>query len=562
MPKILQPPAVLGIVGGGQLGKMIAFEAKRMGYQVIVLDPGVDSPAGQIADKKIIASFQDRTAFLALADRCDVITYELEHVDTALLKLCEEKGCPVYPSPSCLDRIQDKFLQKQVLRNAGVPVPLFMLIPEVGGIEACVESFGFPLVLKTRFGGYDGRGVQAVWTMDELPNAFASLMTGCVMVEEFVQFERELSLIVARDQMGRVAYYPVTENIHQEGILRLTRSPAAVDPVIRDKAIQIAQVVMETLDTPGVFCIEMFCDKDQNLFVNEIAPRPHNTGHHSIEACETSQYEQLVRILAGMPLGSTAQRSPSVMVNLLGSKHVVGGYCLHGIERLLDLRQVYFHWYGKTTTSYLRKLGHVTVLDDSIESAEIKARGILKDFHIAPQWQDDKNLNDDCNDVPVIGIVMGSDSDLSVMNQAAAVLKELCIPYEIHITSAHRTPDMVMQYAKTAEERGLMVIIAGAGGAAHLPGMMAAWTCLPIIGVPVQSKSFAGIDSLLSIVQMPMGVPVATVTINGAREAGIIAARMVCIGNPVMRDRLDAYQEKQDYRSLVLLDDELTNRKS
>lgn len=378
----LQPPARIGIIGGGQLGKMITVEAKRMGYHVTILDPTPSSPAGQVADKQIIASFMDVKAIKKLARGCDVITYEFEHIDAEILIDLEPEGYVIYPSGKTLKNIQDKFIQKTILKDAGVLVPDFFSINGMQDISTCIDSVGLPFILKSRTGGYDGKGNILIKTTDQFMQALEGLTDCSLMAERFIDFEQELSIIVAKNIDGEIACYPIVENIHENSILRLTKAPAVIEPEIEKNILDITHKVMGVLDDCGVFCIEMFLGKNGDVFVNEIAPRPHNSGHYTIEACVTSQFEQLVRIITGMPLGSAKQREPCVMVNILGDDKVEGQFGFEGIEYILGEEDLHLHIYGKQFTNNLKKIGHITVLNESIKIAEDLAMRALSMIRI------------------------------------------------------------------------------------------------------------------------------------------------------------------------------------
>lgn len=382
--RILQPPAKIGIIGGGQLGKMITVEAKRMGYHVTILDPTPNSPAGQVADEQIIASFTDRNAIGRLAGNCSVVTYEFEHIDADMLMDLEAEGYNIYPSGKSLKKIQDKYLQKIMLKNAGIPVPDFFAVNNKQDAINCIDTIGLPFILKTRSGGYDGKGNCVVKTKDEIKQVLEKFKGHTLIVERFVEFKQELSIIVARNLDNQCAFYPIVENIHEDSILHLTRAPSNVSDVVAKKVREIAVRVMEVLDDYGVFCIEMFLAKNGEIYINEIAPRPHNSGHYTIEACVASQYEQLVRVITGMSLGSTEQRCPCVMANILGSGIVEGQYCFEGIEEVLGEDDIHLHLYGKRFTKKMKKLGHITVLDRSLEAAEKKALKALEKIIIKP----------------------------------------------------------------------------------------------------------------------------------------------------------------------------------
>lgn len=382
--KVVQPPARIGIIGGGQLGKMITAEAKRMGYYVTILDPTLSSPAGQVADEQITASFTDRDAIERLVGDSDVTTYEFEHIDADMLIALEAEGNSIYPSGKSLKSIQDKYVQKTMLKNAGLPVPDFFPVNDEQDILKCVGTIGLPFILKTRSGGYDGKGNCVIKSKGEIGQALEEFKGYALMVERFIEFERELSIIVARDFKHKCAYYPIVENMHEDSILRLTRAPSSIEMAVEQRIRDIAARVMEVLDDYGVFCIEMFLAKNGGLYINEIAPRPHNSGHYTIEACVTSQFEQLVRVITGMPLGSTEQRYPCVMANILGSGTVEGQYSFEGIEEVLGEDDIHLHLYGKQFTKKMKKIGHITVLDKSLEAAEKKAMRALKKIVIKP----------------------------------------------------------------------------------------------------------------------------------------------------------------------------------
>lgn len=382
--KILQPPAQIGIIGGGQLGKMLTVEAKRMGYYVTILDPTPASPAGQVADHQIVASFSDAIAIKKLAEQTDVITYEFEHINADMLCCLESEGYSVFPSGRTLKKIQNKYNQKLLLAQKGLPVPSFYKVNNEEDIMEKLEKLGSPLVLKTCSGGYDGKGNIIVRDKKDIAMAYDMLREQELMAEQLIEFTKELSIVVARDFSGKTVYYPTVENIHKDSILHLTRVPADIDDDVKEQVEDIATKVLDVLDDVGVFCIEMFLDSNGRIYINEIAPRPHNSGHYTIEGCITSQFEQLIRIVAGMPLGSVKLISPCVMVNILGNDTVQGKYTFEGIESALTEEGCYIHLYGKHATGKFKKIGHITVLDDILEKAEEKALRALKSIEIKP----------------------------------------------------------------------------------------------------------------------------------------------------------------------------------
>lgn len=380
----LNPPAKIGIIGGGQLGKMVAIEAKRMGYDVTVLDPNPASPAGQVADHQIVAGFSDAKALRELVAGADVSTLEFEHIDADVLATLELEGYAIYPSGSTLKKIQDKFSQKKMLSEIGVPVPEFYEVTNYLELLTCSDILGFPFVVKFRKGGYDGKGNIMIHEAGQLKDLEAYAEKGLLMAEKFVDFERELSVVTARAIDGQIKLYPVAENIHEQSILRLTRVPADIDLKVQQDIDKICKKVLAGLNDSGIFCIELFLTSNGKVYVNEIAPRPHNSGHYTIEACMTSQYEQLIRIITRLPLGSCMLRSPCVMANILGCETTIGHYTLSGLEMVLNVEDLHLHIYGKSKTGYLKKIGHITVLDDNITIAEQKCLNALGKIRILP----------------------------------------------------------------------------------------------------------------------------------------------------------------------------------
>ncbi len=381
---ILQPPAKIGIVGGGQLGKMMATEAKRMGYYVAVLDPTPASPASQVVDRQLIAPFADQQAIRKLAEQTDVLTFEFEHIDADILCDLESEGYNICPSGTTLKKIKNKYIQKSLLAEAGLPVPEFSKVDSIEDIEQKIEEFGLPIMLKACFGGYDGKGNYLIKHKEEIKTAYHLLQKNDLMIEKFIDFTTELSIMVARDLQGNTKYYPVVENTHEDNILRITRVPAGIDQDVIRKIEAITEKTLDVLDDAGVYCIEMFLDKNREIYINEIAPRPHNSGHYTIEGCSTSQYEQLIRVITGMPLGSTKLLSPCVMVNILGDETVDGAYTFEGIEKVLANEETYLHLYGKHLTTKLKKVGHLTVLNNSVDEAERIALDALKEIKFKP----------------------------------------------------------------------------------------------------------------------------------------------------------------------------------
>lgn len=359
----------IGVVGGGQLGKMLAQEAKRMDFSIAVLDPMPNSPAGQIADMQIVSGFYDEDGIKKLVLSSDITTYEIEHINTKILKQLRDEGHRVYPSPEILEIIQDKSRQKQMLVKNNIPTALWKKVE--GKLEDSIKDFGFPIVQKSCKGGYDGRGVFVIHDIDDIRNG----LNAESYLEEYVDFEKELAIIVARDINGHIKCYPVVEMIFDQraNICDMTIAPARISKKKWDEAVEIASSCVEALDGVGVFGIEMFLTKTGRVLVNEIAPRPHNSGHYTIEACMTSQFEQHLRAITGLPLGSTELLAPAVMVNVLGSNGYEGKPIYKGVDDVLAIPGTNLHIYGKKETKPFRKMGHVTIVDKSLDSAIQKA---------------------------------------------------------------------------------------------------------------------------------------------------------------------------------------------
>jgi 5-(carboxyamino)imidazole ribonucleotide synthase len=366
MHKIQNPVAHIGIIGGGQLGRMMVMAARRMGCAVSVIDPTPDCPAGQVADQQIVAAFDDQQAMRSLVESCDVTTFEIETIDVTGLIEMESAGHAIYPSPTLLAQLQDKLLQKQMLVEAGLPTAEFI---DAGALNpGTFAEFGYPLVQKARRGGYDGRGVSVLKNAEE----FDRHLPVPSYIERFVQAEKELSVLVARCRNGYCRCYPVVEiRVHAEqNVLDTLISPARVSEEIAVTAEGIAKRAVETMEGVGIFGVELFLTTQGEILINEIAPRTHNSGHHTIEACVTDQFEQHLRAIMGLPLGSVEQLSPAVMLNLLGDPGSEGRVKLSGLSEALMIHKVSVHLYGKAQTRPYRKMGHATILNQNIETAE------------------------------------------------------------------------------------------------------------------------------------------------------------------------------------------------
>ena len=537
---------LIGILGGGQLGRMFIQDARRAGHRVRILDPLADGPAGQLADEVVVGKYTDPEAIKKFADGCDVITVETEHIDCTGLLALQKSGVEVHPFPSTIAMIQDKFAQKEHVSARGCKVGPYKSVTCADDVRKLATEWGLPLMLKARRESYDGYGNAVVKKVEDIEGAIAKLTKGDAVknplyAEKWVPFKKELAVMVARQRNGQVASYPVVEIVQHDNVCRAVVAPAQVSRAEAEAAQKVASQAIECLEGAGIFGVELFVLEDGSVLLNEIAPRTHNSGHYTIEACETSQFEQHLRAICGLPLGDCSLKvGASVMLNILG---VGTSYedTTDGMGVAMAVPGASTHWYCKEKCAERRKMGHITVCAPSMN--ELASR--LVPFHSCPQFDCLFGAGKALVKVqPKVGIIMGSDSDLPVMKAAAEFLEEFNIPYELTIVSAHRTPERMWDYATSAPSRGLRCIIAGAGGAAHLPGMVASQTPLPVIGVPVKSTSTDGMDSLLSIVQMPRGIPVATVAINGAANAGLLAVRILSAGDDKLIDKMVAYQLK------------------
>jgi 5-(carboxyamino)imidazole ribonucleotide synthase len=374
-------PICVGIIGGGQLGKMIAHEAKRMSLKVIVLDPTQGCPASMIADEQIIADFKDENAIMQLAAKCDAITYEIELANSVALKELERRGYPVRPTPETLYIIQNKYRQKCFLRENKISVPNFELVRSEDHLYELCKKFGLPIMLKACEDSYDGRGNYLVTSKDKVHEAYTYFSQRDLMVEEFIPFTKEISIMVARNLRGQITSFPVAENSHKNSILDMSIVPARISQKVEVKARKVSETIMKVLGGAGIFGIEMFVTRKGKVLVNEIAPRPHNSGHYTNEACSVSQFEQHLRAILDLPLTKPELLCPAVMVNILGTKRSSGCYALRGLADVLGEPGVKLYVYGKKTSKVGRKLGHITATGRSRREAlrrAARARDRLK----------------------------------------------------------------------------------------------------------------------------------------------------------------------------------------
>lgn len=362
----------LGILGGGQLGRMIIQSAINYNIDIHILDPDSNAPCKSICQKFIQGGLTDFDTVYAFGRECDVITIEIENVNTEALEKLAKEGKEVYPQPHLIKLIQDKRLQKTFYQERGIPTADFILTENKEDVHLQVDFL--PAVHKLGREGYDGRGVQVLRTKEELNKAFDA--PG--LLEKLIDFEKEISVIVARNKNGEVITYPSVEcSFHPTAnLVEFLFAPAEISSELEEKAQYIAKKVINELDMIGILAVEMFVTKDGNILVNEIAPRPHNSGHHTIEANFTSQFEQHLRAVLNMPLGDTSLRCPAAMVNLLGEDGYSGEAFVEGLDDALSQKGVYLHLYGKKLTKPFRKMGHVTLLDESLDLLKTRAKEI------------------------------------------------------------------------------------------------------------------------------------------------------------------------------------------
>lgn len=370
--KPLLPGSTIGIVGGGQLGRMMAISAKEMGFKVGVLDPTNDCPAAQVADWHIESSYDDTFALEELARRTEVITYEFENVSVEALNAI----LPMSFIPQGTDLLaitQDRLLEKTFLETNNIVIAPYATIVSPTDIQDAIDGIGYPCVLKTTRGGYDGKGQYVLRSRADLALAMDLLREGTCVLEAWIPFEKELSILVAGNGQGQYTTFPVVENIHRNNILHETIAPANISADVIEEAERIARVIAEAVSLSGVLCVEMFLTKSGGLYVNELAPRPHNSGHYSIEACGMSQFDAHIRGVCGWPLEEKVSLLiDAVMVNVLGEK-LLESY--HVIEKKANWK---FHFYGKKESKKGRKMGHITILTEDVEGTlkEIKETNI------------------------------------------------------------------------------------------------------------------------------------------------------------------------------------------
>lgn len=364
----------IGIIGGGQLGKMLCQAGSKLGLDICIMDKDLSFPSAQVCRQFICGDINNYDDVLAFGLDKDIITIEIENINVAALETLEKMGKSVYPKPSSLTIIRDKGLQKEFYKKNDFPSSTFSLHKDkVETLQAVSEGkLSIPFVQKLRSDGYDGKGVHIVRTNEDLDN----LMDGATLIEEIVDIDKEIAVIVARSPMGEIRSFPAVEmHFHPTAnLVEYLFCPSSIDNKLADKADVIARNMASKMDIVGLLAVEMFVTKDGEILVNEVAPRPHNSGHHSIEACVTSQYEMHLRAILDLPLGDPKLIRPAVMVNLLGESGYSGPVIYQGIDECLHIDGVYPHLYGKKETKPFRKMGHVTIVNENLDVAIEKAK--------------------------------------------------------------------------------------------------------------------------------------------------------------------------------------------
>lgn len=370
--------STLGMLGGGQLGRLFTSAALELGYKVFVLEPDAGCPAGQIATKHIIAAYDDVKALQMLSEECDVITTEFENIPADVLNLLSE-NCTVYPSSNAVEKAQNRIVEKEFILSCGLlPVP-FGTIKSKSDIATAAEKITFPAILKTAQFGYDGKGQQTVANAEEVEKAYASVGNVECVLEQRIDLECEISVILGRNEKGESECFPVSENIHKDGILYQSLVPARVAKTVSVAAQAAAKRIADKLDYVGVLAVEFFVTKSGELLVNELAPRTHNSGHYTVDVCVTSQFEQQVRMICGLPFGETQLLSPVVMTNMLGD---LWGKTKPNWESIFNHASCKLHLYGKKEARVGRKMGHYSILNTDVETAKDEADRIFEALSI------------------------------------------------------------------------------------------------------------------------------------------------------------------------------------
>jgi len=580
----------IGVLGGGQLGRMLVDAANKLNIKVAILD-SEKAPAKQnnLNDNHVTGSFANAADVRELAAKADILTYEIEHVDTKVLEELEgespfiahsQSWHRIQPSWQTVRTIQDKYAQKQHLAKHGIPTPdsrgVGTSSPQ--GLKEIAQELGWlPIMLKARTQAYDGRGNYPVMTISDIEPALQTLSDRPLYAERWAPFRKELAVMVVKTKQEAsldnfeqsTLAFPTTETVHEDSICKLTYTPPReVSAKIQRQAQDLARRAVSTFLGTGVFGVELFLLEDDSLLVNEIAPRPHNSGHYTIEACGISQYEAHLRAISPdrkIQAGATdLVVNAAVMLNILGGPQPDSHMLVARATE--DIPGARVHLYGKGEGRPGRKMGHITVVGKSMSELEQKIHPLIMLVDaVRAHRASSKTSNDDIKTTwselltrnpvppqkPLLAVVMGSDTDLATLRPGLELLDKMPIPYLVTITSAHRTPQHMLNFGKAAASRGFKAIVAAAGGAAHLPGMMASETTVPVIGCPVKASSMDGLDSLFAIVQMPRGIPVATVGIANSTNAILLAARIIGTSEPAVQEWLAAHLQQMDDENMA-----------
>lgn len=552
----MEKKQIIGILGGGQLGRMLIQSGMNYPINFHVYSDHNNFSSQNFCKKYDIGDLNNFEEIVKFGKECDIITIEIENINIDALKCLRDKyGKKVYPQPEILEMIKDRLTQKNFLKDNQIPTLDFININDSDNNLSNFIIQNKKIVNKLRIGGYDGYGTRII-TKENINNIFVEPS----IIEKYCEIDKELSVIIVRNNKNEIKIFPPVEmKFNEKNMLDHLICPyyhSDIDQKINQKINKIAKKIASKINFIGILAIEMFLDKEGNLYVNELAPRPHNSGHHTQNMFTVSQFDMLVRCLLDMSLPNIFSYSKyGASLNILGSIEGKGNPVYHFSE-LNGVEDVYLHLYDKSESKPYRKMGHINILANTLQELEEKIDVVKKIDLIGVQNNVEKDIIEIKNTVKnnkniifnnkkaSVGIIMGSSSDYDKMSDAIKILEEFHIQYEVFIISAHRTPRLMLEYAESALERGLHIIIAGAGGAAHLPGMVASCTPLPVIGVPIKSSnSLDGWDSILSILQMPGGVPVATVGLNNSKNAGLLAVKILG-KNEEMIDYMDRLKEK------------------
>lgn len=564
----------------GQLGRMLVEAANNRNISVVILDKKA-SPAKQISSYNgVDGSFTDAPAIRELASKCGILTVEIEHVDTNVLEELDNKylargqKIEFQPSWETIRIIQDKYLQKQRLVDAQIHVaesrPITKGCREELQKVSDSDEIGLPFMLKARKGAYDGHGNYPVRSPEDFEPAMKALQERELYAEKWVDFKQEIAVMVVKtkDEADPLVWesstksFPTVETVHQDSICKLVYAPARkISETLKDEAQRLARRAVASFKGKGVFGVEMFLLQDDSILVNEIAPRPHNSGHYTIEACRLSQYDaHLLAILdRPIPVNSLRLLNPAIMLNILGGTDP-DSYL--ELANSADAAGAKVHLYGKGKATKGRKMGHLTLVGSNMPELEEEMRHLIRgaDNLHDEQPREQPLLQEDLTSStaapkakpqPLVSITTGSISDQEKLQDCYRILNQLSIPFEKRITSAHRTPSTMANYGSTAPSSSIKVIIAAAGGAAHLPGMVAAFSkTVPVIGLPIKPTIGDGWDSLVSCTNMPRGCPVLTVGVNNATNAALGAVRILAGWDEGIKGRLEEYVDRAEAESL------------